>query len=246
MPRRCARRARTDPRPRLAAAGRPRRRGTGSCRQARAASGRRSRRRAVPRGSRARLQCASRNGPRAAAESRPWRMKLLGGCESALSVRPPWEHLFVTHPAYIREKARQMRTEKDLTIDEIAERLAISRQTIFYWVKDVPLKKPRRASLGRRLGNEAMQLKYKRLRDAAYEQGRAEFHLLTKLPGFRDFVCMYIGEGYKRNRNIVQICNSDLNVVLLGDHWIRRFATNPVTYSVQYHEDPDITEIQRV
>src|SRR5215211_4538275 len=91
--------------------------------------------------------------------------------QSRISVRVIWEHPFVTHPDYIREKARQMRTEMDLTIDEIAERLAISRQTIFHWVKDVPLKKPRRASAGQRLGNQAMQLKYKRLRDAAYEQG---------------------------------------------------------------------------
>src|SRR4051794_1159644 len=172
-------------------------------------------------------------------------MKLLGACEPPISVRLTWEHLFVAHPDYIRKKARQMRTERDLTIDEIAERLAISRQTIFYWVKDVPLKKPRRASPGQRLGNEAMQLKYKTLRDAAYEQGRAEFKALTQAPGFRDFVCMYIGEGYKRTRNAVQICNSDLNVVLLGDHWIRHFAKNPVTYSVQYHADQDIRLIQR-
>jgi hypothetical protein len=43
-----------------------------------------------------------------------------------------------------------MRIEKDLTIDEIAERLAISRQTIFYWVRDVPLKKARRYTPGQR------------------------------------------------------------------------------------------------
>jgi DNA-binding XRE family transcriptional regulator len=40
--------------------------------------------------------------------------------------------------AYIREKARQLRAEKKLTIDELAERFAISRTTIYYWVKDVP------------------------------------------------------------------------------------------------------------
>jgi excisionase family DNA binding protein len=61
----------------------------------------------------------------------------------------------LAHPDYIREKARQMRLEKDLTIDEIAERLGISRQTIFYWVKDVPLGKPRRSTRGQRWGTPA-------------------------------------------------------------------------------------------
>jgi hypothetical protein len=151
----------------------------------------------------------------------------------------------LSHPTYIRDKARQMRLEKDLTIDEIAERLAISRQTIFHWVRDIPMRRPRRASAGQRLGNQAMQLKYQRLRDSAYAQGCAEFDALSRMPGFRDFVCMYIGEGYKRSRNTVQICNSDPHVVLLGAHWIRRFASNPVSYSVQYHADQDVDEIRR-
>ena len=36
-----------------------------------------------------------------------------------------------TYPAYIREKARQMRTQRNFSIDEIAERLALPRTTIF-------------------------------------------------------------------------------------------------------------------
>jgi hypothetical protein len=31
-----------------------------------------------------------------------------------------------------------MRVERKLTIDQIAERLALSRTTIYYWVKDLP------------------------------------------------------------------------------------------------------------
>jgi DNA-binding XRE family transcriptional regulator len=36
----------------------------------------------------------------------------------------------MAHPAYLREKARSMRIERRLTIDELAERLALSRTTI--------------------------------------------------------------------------------------------------------------------
>src|SRR3954467_4832858 len=90
------------------------------------------------------------------------------------SIHSVWEHTFVTHPAYIREKARQMRIEKDLTIDEIAERLAISRQTGFHWVKDIPLRE-RRSHPGQALGNLARQPQYRELRERAYAKGVAEY-----------------------------------------------------------------------
>lgn len=172
-------------------------------------------------------------------------MKLLGRLESALSIRPIWEHAFVTHPGYIREKARQMRVEKDLTIDEISERLGISRQTIFGWVADLPLKKPPRATRGQRMGNAGMRLKYKRLRDEAYERGFAEYDGLLKEPTFRDFVCMYIGEGSKRDRNELAICNSDPRVIVLAEYWMRRFAGKPLLFSLQYHADQDPDDLKR-
>jgi hypothetical protein len=76
--------------------------------------------------------------------------------------------------------------------------------------------------------------KYQLLREAAYEQGTAEFELLASEASFRDFVCLYIAEGYKRNRNRVSVANSDASVVVLCTRWIRAFARNPVTFSVQY------------
>jgi hypothetical protein len=62
------------------------------------------------------------------------------------------------------------------------------------------------------------------MREQAYEEGRAGFHLLAVDPTFRDFVCMYMSEGYKRSRNTVAICNSDPRVVQLGATWITRLT----------------------
>jgi hypothetical protein len=153
----------------------------------------------------------------------------------------------VTYPPYLREKARQLRREKDLTIDEIAERLAVSRTTVYLWVHDMP--RPRRAtsrqSPNQKLGNLAMQAKYRRLREEAYEPGYWEFPRLCRANTFRDFVCMYIGEGYKRSRNTVSIANSDAAVVRLGQHWIKHFTRNKVSYWVQYHADQDLTQLCR-
>ena len=42
----------------------------------------------------------------------------------------------VTYPPYLREKARALRVDKRLTIDELAERLAVSRTTVFVLRED--------------------------------------------------------------------------------------------------------------
>lgn len=150
--------------------------------------------------------------------------------------------MFVTHPAYIREKARALRIEKDLTIDEIADRLGISRQTIFYWVRDLPLKKEPRWNPGPAAAAKRNQ--YAARRDDAYAKGWIEFDDLAKEPTFRDFVCMYIGEGYKRCRNTVALANSDPDVVMLASRWIRRLSRNKLRYEVQHHADQDPEDLR--
>jgi hypothetical protein len=135
--------------------------------------------------------------------------------------------------------------EKHLSIDEIAERLALPKTTIYYWVRDLPLGRSRRANPGQRKGNRNMRTGYAIRRVAAYAQGQIEFGRLAAEPTFRDFVCLYMAEGYKRCRNTVGVCNSDPAIVVLCARWVRRFARNPVRYSVQYHADHDLGELQQ-
>jgi hypothetical protein len=91
-----------------------------------------------------------------------------------------------------------------------------------------------------------MQRKYRLLREAAYKDGRATFEALAASdPTFRDFICMYVGEGYKRNRNVVSIANSDPSVIQLAARWMRMFSRNSLVFSVQYHADQDLLQIQR-
>jgi hypothetical protein len=151
----------------------------------------------------------------------------------------------MAYPTYVRDKARKLRVEKHLSIDEIAERLALPKTTIYYWVRDLPLGRPRRANPGQRKGNRNMRTSYAIRRVVAYAQGQIEFSRLVTEPTFRDFVCLYMAEGYKRCRNTVGVCNSDPAIVVLCARWVRRFARNPVRYSVQYHADQDLVELRR-
>lgn len=150
----------------------------------------------------------------------------------------------ITYPAYIRDEARRLRLDDRLSLDEIAARLALGRTTIWHWIKDLPDPEIKhRDSGGRRRGRErGTRVNSERAagrRRRAYRQGWDEFALLDAEPTFRDFVCMYIGEGYKRDRNMVAIANSDPQVVRLGHHWISRFSTNRVSYQLQFHADQD-------
>ena len=150
----------------------------------------------------------------------------------------------MAHPPYLREKARQLRIERKLSLIEIAARLALPKTTIFYWISDLPYPELKYADTPARARSRAKaaranMIRHRDLRDAAYWRGWHEYPELSKEPTFSDFVCMYIGEGYKRTRHVVSLANSDPRVIWLGDHWIRRFSRNKVTYSFQYHADQD-------
>lgn len=153
----------------------------------------------------------------------------------------------VAHANYIREKARQMRVERRLSIDELSERLGLSRSTVYYWVRDLPI--PGSGPGGgwpadaQRKGNQAMQRKYRLLREAAYVRGSEEFDDLANDATFRDFVCLYLAEGSKRTRNRVVICNSDPAVMRMSARWLRRLSTKPLTFRVQYHVDQNLEEV---
>jgi hypothetical protein len=152
----------------------------------------------------------------------------------------------MSHPAYLRNKARELRTERRLTIDQIAERLALPRGTIFYWVRDLPIvRDPVVASRAQAIATRAMQAKYRLAREAAYEDGRGTFEALSAHPAFRDFVCLYLAEGYKRTRNCVSVCNSDRAVVKLCDAWLSRLSCKPRHYRIQYHADQDLDALRR-
>jgi DNA-binding XRE family transcriptional regulator len=146
----------------------------------------------------------------------------------------------------MREKARKLRAEQELTIDEIAERLGVSRTTVFFWVGDMP--RPKRC-LARQApahvtGNRAMQAKYRRLREEAYEEGVETFESMSQEGGFIEFITLFIAEGYKRNRNVVSVANSDPAVIAIADRWMRRLSRNKMNYWVQYHADQDLWSLQ--
>ena len=63
----------------------------------------------------------------------------------------------MAYPRYLRDRACELRTEKHLSLIEIADRLGLPKTTVYYWIKDLPLGRPRRATRGQRTGNRGCE-----------------------------------------------------------------------------------------
>lgn len=147
------------------------------------------------------------------------------------------------HP-HLREKALELRTKQQMTLDEICERLSLPKTTVYYWIKDLPIPETQRQTERRlnasRINSERAAAK----RQAAYDQGWAEAPDLLQDLTFRDFVVLYMAEGTKRHRNEVAFVNSDPAMVMLANRWMKHFTTRAVGYWIQYHVDQDVDELK--
>ena len=89
-----------------------------------------------------------------------------------------------------------------------------------------------------------MQARYRRLREAAYDEASGSFVEMIQRPGFRDFLILFITEGHRRSGHQVAIANSDPAVVFLAVRWMRHLSRRKMSYSVQVHADQDLEQVR--
>jgi excisionase family DNA binding protein len=147
--------------------------------------------------------------------------------------------------------ARLLRVEQQLTVDQIAERLALSRSTVYYWVRDLPLRAAQGggradggdAGAGRGGEGECEELRPGQA--SAYEQGLRSFDDLASEPTFRDFLCIYTLVGNKRDRACVSLTDGDPAVMRLVSRWILRLTERAPVLSVRCLPDQSVSESRR-
>lgn len=112
-----------------------------------------------------------------------------------------------------KEEARKLR-QKGLSVNEITQKLGVSKSSVSIWVRDISLTPEQIENLNNknpfhinsRLGSIAMKNKFKDQRKSFQEEGK-EMALNNGML-FSQGCMLYWGEGSK-NRNSVQLCNSD-------------------------------------
>lgn len=150
----------------------------------------------------------------------------------------------MAHLPYLREKAIELRTKQNMTLEEITECLQLPKTTIYYWIKDLPIPRTEKQTAAQRQRAHNNRDRAAAVRQKWYEEGLAEAPALLQDPTFRDFVVLYMAEGYKRNRNTVSIANSDPQIIKVAHRWMLKFGERKFAYRFQYHADHDVGELQ--
>jgi transposase-like protein len=113
-----------------------------------------------------------------------------------------------------RELARRLRREEGAAINEIAQRVGVSKSSVSLWVRDIELTAQQREALLQRnpaynrqlSGWTKMAARRRAEREAFQEEGRRRARLCE--PGFVAGCMLYWGEGAK-GRNQLQFVNAD-------------------------------------
>lgn len=138
-----------------------------------------------------------------------------------------------------KEKAIQLR-KSNMSLDEISTSLNINKTTVYYWIKDIE------AHILRRPCTRAASIRTRNIwaerRQAAYDQGLKEYPELLKMPFFRDFILLYICEGYKRNRNSVSMVNTDPQIIRRSFNTMKLLTDKKPGFLLQLHLDNDQKE----
>ncbi len=145
---------------------------------------------------------------------------------------------------HLRDKAIELRTQHQMTLEDIVERLALPKTTIYYWIKDLPIPRTEKQSDAQLARAAQVKQKYAALREAAYQEGVAQAPDLLKDLTFRDFVVLYMAEGTKRQRNKLAFVNSDARMIKLAYTWLKRLSSRSFFYGLQYHADHDVDELK--
>lgn len=150
---------------------------------------------------------------------------------------------------HLKTKAIELRKQGH-TLNEIIEFLSLPKGTIYYWIKDVEpdieelkRRKRRNVFLTNKRAGKKHSLSAAKVRDSWYNEGITMYEELSKDTTFKDFIMLYLTEGYRKNRNSVSVANSNPTLVKLGFYWITKLSSNKIDLRIQYHKDNDPQEL---
>lgn len=140
------------------------------------------------------------------------------------------------------EIALQMKKD-NLSTKEISEKMNRPVGTIKRWLAPYGLKASSEVIKANALkASLKMQENCALKRNEAYNKAKETVALDLKDKLLRDFVNIYIGEGYKRNRDSVSIVNSDPKIILLSLYVMKKYflkSDKKMIMQIRYYKEND-------
>lgn len=143
---------------------------------------------------------------------------------------------------HIREKAIELRYE-GYSLPDICNMLHRSKGTVHYWLKDILLQRKKMEPDVQKMWN-GNKNKWKLLRDEAYETGLSYYKNNKNDSLFRDFIIIYLTEGFRASNKCVEVTNANLNIIKNCKHILERF-TNKISYRIMSYIDKDEENVRK-
>jgi hypothetical protein len=139
-----------------------------------------------------------------------------------------------------QEEARRLRAE-NRTLQEIADKLGVSKSSVSLWVRDIPFTPSKRRWGPQRRPNPHSEAKRRQIEELN-SAGRKRIGVLSDEAFLVAGVALYAGEGSK-TPGAVTFANTDPKMIGFFCAWLRRFFTpdeSRLRVRVYLHEGLDI------
>lgn len=137
----------------------------------------------------------------------------------------------------LKQKAIQLRTEKQLSYNAILAQIPVAKSTLHEWLKHYPLSKERmlelkKAAWGKleakiELFRETMRQKRERDNQVTYEKYLKKFGRISVRSIFISGLILYLAEGSKTDNYKVALTNTDPKIIKYFLNWLMKFYKVP-------------------
>jgi len=147
---------------------------------------------------------------------------------------------------HLKEKAIELR-QAGLPLPEICKKLKQKKTTAYEWIKHIPYARSFNTGAhlkARKAAVKANKNKFQALRDAAYTEGVRIYEERKDDPLFRDFITIYLTEGFRKGQNQVAVANCNPNIIHVAQKILNMYADRKVEYVVHYYDDHNLQELK--
>lgn len=133
----------------------------------------------------------------------------------------------------LREKALELRLDREMSYSAIRKELGVSKSTLSYWLREHPLSEEKILALRRaswkkgEVSRERYRNTVRQKREEAslrvYEEERKRLQKLSRDSHYIAGLLLYAAEGEKKNRYRIALANTDSRIILFFKNWMRTF-----------------------